>query len=124
MRALSFDTAARRQFDALPDKQFRQVISAVFALLEDPRPADSRHLSGSPYYRITVGEYRVVYDFTDEMVRVVAFGKRNDGELAAIAEREKRAVLDDLRQSREALRRKYGETPDSTPGIRAERDAL
>jgi mRNA interferase RelE/StbE len=81
MRALSLDNATRKELAALPDKHFRQVISAVFALLKDPRPADSRQLSGHPFYRITVGEYRVVYDYSDSQVRILAFGKRNDGEV-------------------------------------------
>ncbi|MFO0847849.1 MAG: type II toxin-antitoxin system RelE/ParE family toxin [Gemmataceae bacterium] len=81
MRSLVLDNAARKAFDALPDKHFRQVISAVFLLLKDPLPQDARPLAGVDGYRITVGEYRVVYDFTDEQVRVLAFGKRNDGEV-------------------------------------------
>jgi mRNA interferase RelE/StbE len=81
MRALVLDNATRKELDSLPDKHFRQVITAVFSLLKEPRPADSRLLSGFPFYRISVGEYRVVYDYTDDQVRIVAFGKRNDDEV-------------------------------------------
>lgn len=81
MRSLVLDNTARKTFDSLPDKHFRQVITAVFSLLKEPLPQDARPLTGVPCYRITVGEYRVVYDFDDERVRVLAFGKRNDGEV-------------------------------------------
>lgn len=81
MRALVLDNASRKEIGALPDKQFRQVVTALFALLKDPTPADSRHLSGTAFHRVTAGEYRIVYDFTEAQVRVVAFGKRNDGEV-------------------------------------------
>jgi mRNA interferase RelE/StbE len=81
MRALVLDNASRKGMDALPDKQFRQVVTSLFGLLKDPTPADARHLVGTSFHRVTVGEYRIVYDFTDAQVRVVAFGKRNDGEV-------------------------------------------
>lgn len=44
-------------------------------------------------------------------------------ELAAIADRGKAAFLDRLRRMRDELREEHGEFPDSTPGIRAEREA-
>lgn len=44
-------------------------------------------------------------------------------ELAAIADREMAAFLAHLRHKREELRHEHGEFPDSTPGIRAEREA-
>lgn len=88
MRALVLDNATRKDLDDLPDKHFRQVISALFSLLKDPRPADSRLLSGFPFIRISVGEYRVVYDYTDQQVRIVAFGKRNDNEVYKLLKRK------------------------------------
>ena len=42
--------------------------------------------------------------------------------LYELAERDKKLVLAELRRGREEMRKKYGELPDSTPGIRAERD--
>lgn len=44
-------------------------------------------------------------------------------ELGTLADREKTALLDQLRQAREALHAAHGEGPDSTDGIRAEREA-
>ena len=44
-------------------------------------------------------------------------------ELAALADREKTAMLAQLRQTRQELHATHGEGPDSTEGIRAEREA-
>ena len=74
-------TELAKEIASLPDKHFRQVVSVIFALLKEPRPADSAPLSGYPFHRITAGEYRVVYDYTDAQVRIVVFGKRNDGDV-------------------------------------------
>ncbi len=43
-------------------------------------------------------------------------------QLYELADREKNALLAQLRQSREELFQKYGLLPDSTPGIRDERE--
>lgn len=88
MRSLSLDRAARKEIDGLPDKHFRQVISAIFDLLKEPLPADARPLKGVPFYRITVGEYRVIYDYNEAQINVVVFGKRNDGEVYAMLRRK------------------------------------
>jgi len=42
--------------------------------------------------------------------------------LVTLANQEKNALLDELRQGRMKQREKYGVLPDSTPGIREERD--
>ncbi len=42
--------------------------------------------------------------------------------LAKAALDRKKAIADQMRADMEELRRKYGEFPDSTPSIRAERD--
>jgi len=87
MRALQIDSASVKTLGYLPPKHFRQVVSKLFELLKEPLPTDARLLSGFPFYRVTVGEYRVVYDFTDTQVRVLMLGKRNDGEIYRMLQR-------------------------------------
>jgi len=81
MRRLVPTKAALNDLLDLPAKQYRQVVSAIFDLLSDPNPHYSKTLSGTPYRRIAVGEYRVVYRADAETVWLVAFGKRNDAEI-------------------------------------------
>lgn len=87
MRALTLTKSVLKELDQLPAKQYRQVVSAILDLLADPKPHYCRHLSGSPYLRIAVGEYRVVYRYTGEMVYLVVCGKRNDDEVYAMLNR-------------------------------------
>ncbi|MHB8369766.1 MAG: type II toxin-antitoxin system RelE family toxin [Leptospirales bacterium] len=65
----------------LPGKQYKQLVSAIFGLLKNPEPNDSKKLYGYPYLRIDVGEYRVIYDFDDTVVRILVSGKRNDDDV-------------------------------------------
>ena len=65
----------------MPGKQFKQVVGALFGLLKNPEPHDSRILKGYPYRRVDIGEYRIVYEVRDEDLRILVIGKRNDDEV-------------------------------------------
>ena len=81
-------TARSRKFLAgLPPKQFRQVVTKIFALLDDPAPPDSRPLVGAPYRRADIGEYRIIYRVEAETLKVALVGKRNDSEVYRDLER-------------------------------------
>jgi mRNA interferase RelE/StbE len=65
----------------LEAKFCKQVILTILALSRDPRPHDSEQLKGFPYYRVDVGEFRIVYRFDADCVYVAHIGKRNDAEV-------------------------------------------
>jgi mRNA interferase RelE/StbE len=77
----SLSKASVRFLDTLPPKQYRQVARRIIVLMADPRPADAERLKGYDYSRVTVGEYRIILDIRDGVLRVVAIGKRNDDEV-------------------------------------------
>ena len=81
MLPLSLSKASVRFLDTLPPKQFRQVARRIIQLMADPRPADAERLKGYAYWRVTVGEYRIVFDVKDGSLRVLAIGKRDDNEV-------------------------------------------
>lgn len=78
MRQLELHRNVAKDLARLPAKQYRQVVTSIFDLLAEPLPHNSRQLKDSQYHRLAVGEYRVVYRFTDSLVKVAVFGKRND----------------------------------------------
>jgi mRNA interferase RelE/StbE len=81
MRMLDPTREALNFVMGLPAKQFRQVVGTILGLLKNPALHDSIQLSGSPYRRVDIGEYRVVYDYSDEALRILVVGKRNDDEV-------------------------------------------
>ena len=81
MLPLSLSKASVRFLDTLPPKQHRQVTRKIIMLMADPQPADAERLKGYEYSRVTVGEYRVIFDVRDGFVRVIAIGKRNDDDV-------------------------------------------
>ncbi len=81
MLKLMLSREARKFLDTLPPKQFRQIINKILSLLDDPRPADSAELHGYPFIRVDIGEYRIIYDFEKDVLRLILVGKRNDNEI-------------------------------------------
>jgi len=78
---LSLSKASVRFLDTLPPKQYRQVTRRIIMLMANQQPADAERLKGYEYSRVTAGEYRVVFDVHDGVLRIIAIGKRNDGEV-------------------------------------------
>jgi mRNA interferase RelE/StbE len=63
------------------DPQIRHRIHGAIALLaQDPRPPGARALRGRPGFRVRVGDYRIIYTVTDDvlLVVVVTLGHRRD----------------------------------------------
>jgi mRNA interferase RelE/StbE len=61
-----------------------QITKKVMALNLDPKPNDSKALTGySHIYRVDSGEYRIVYRFDSptDRVTILLVGKRNDDEV-------------------------------------------
>jgi mRNA interferase RelE/StbE len=82
MYKIDITRAAGQNIKTLPPKQYRQVISVILALRENPAPDDSRQLSGETgYYRVDFGEYRIIYRFDKDTVYVAVIGKINDDEV-------------------------------------------
>ena len=63
------------------DPTVRPRIQGAIALLaDDPRPPASRPLRGRPGYRVRVGDYRIIYTISDDvlLIVVVALGHRSE----------------------------------------------
>jgi mRNA interferase RelE/StbE len=78
---LSLSKASVRFLDTLPPKQYRQVTRKIIMLMANPQPTDAERLKGYEYSRVTAGEYRVIFDVRDGLLRIIAIGKRNDDEV-------------------------------------------
>lgn len=48
-----------------------RILSKIYKLSEDPRPLASKRLKGSVYYRLRVGDYRIIYDVADANLTVL-----------------------------------------------------
>lgn len=89
MMKLAITKTADKALSSLDAKQYRQVGKTIFKLLDNPEPHDSQPLKGAENgeRRVDVGEYRIIYSVTGDVVAVLVIGKRNDDEVYKVWER-------------------------------------
>ena len=69
---IELSPAAERDLDALPDDVYRRIRPRIDALASNPRPQGVKKLRGTEnLYRIRIGDYRVVYQVGDKVLRVL-----------------------------------------------------
>ncbi len=63
-----------------PKKDVKRILAAIKTLAENPRPPQSKKLSGQERYRLRRGSYRILYSIEDGnlVVCVVKVGNRRD----------------------------------------------
>jgi mRNA interferase RelE/StbE len=70
----------QKDFDSIPKKDLKRILSRIESLSEDPRPKGCEKLTGQERYRLRLGRYRIVYSIQDDelTVWVVKVGHRKD----------------------------------------------
>ena len=69
-----------KDLDRRTKKDVRRIVKAMRALADDPRPPQSKKLSGDEKYRLRCGRYRIIYEIQDEqlIICVVRIRHRRD----------------------------------------------
>jgi mRNA interferase RelE/StbE len=71
---------AQKELESLPPEAYERTRDAIRDLGSEPRPANSRKLTGRSGWRIRVGSYRVIYEIDDRtaVLTVLHIGHRRD----------------------------------------------
>jgi mRNA interferase RelE/StbE len=77
---LFFKKSVQKDFDSIPKKDLKRILSRIESLSENPRPKGCEKLTGQERYRLRQGLYRIVYSIQDDelTVWVVKVGHRKD----------------------------------------------
>lgn len=73
--------SAQKEIKAVGTKKDRQrIVRRIQELASEPRPPGVEKLSGSPYYRVRQGAYRIVYEIQDDVliIHILKVGQRKD----------------------------------------------
>ena len=72
--------SVRKDLDPIPKRDVQRILADIADLANDPRPPQSRKLSGSEKYRLRCGVYRVLYEIQDAVliVCIVKVGHRRE----------------------------------------------
>ena len=78
--SLEIKRSAAKELAQLPPKDRGRVVARIRSLADDPRPVDAEKLSGQERYRARQGDYRILYEIEDQILRimVVRIGHRRD----------------------------------------------
>ena len=89
MLKIRYWSQAKKFARRLPYKQQRQIGAKIMALGRAPKPPDSIKLKGKMkhFFRVDVGEYRIIYRIEGDTLYISAVGKRNDDEVYRDAKR-------------------------------------
>ena len=71
---------ARKQLDALPERDYEAIAKAISTLKDNPRPPRVKKLADSGLWRLRVGQYRIIYALEDktQSVTVVRIARRKE----------------------------------------------
>ncbi len=82
MLAINLSKVSEKFLKKLPPKHKKQVVVKIFKLAENPEAQDSSRLKGyEKYYRADIGEYRIIYYWSVDVIYITLVGKRNDDDV-------------------------------------------
>ena len=67
---LFFKKSVQKDFDSIPKKDLKRILSRIESLSEDPQPHGCEKLTGQERYRLRQGRYRIVYSIQDDELTV------------------------------------------------------
>ncbi len=70
-----------KDIDKVPKKDIKRILDGIAGLAENPRPPQSKKLSGEEKYRLRCGSYRVLYEIQDEVLLVYIVRARHRKEV-------------------------------------------
>jgi mRNA interferase RelE/StbE len=71
---------ASKELAKLPQNDCKKISNAINDLAINPRPLGCKKLKGRPAWRIRVGDYRIIYEISDQklIIVVIDVGHRRD----------------------------------------------
>jgi len=81
MLKINISKQVEKYLRKLPSKQAKQVAKKIISMRENPFPNDTKKLKNCDFYRVDIGEYRLIYCLVDKILNLTVLAKRNDGEV-------------------------------------------
>ena len=80
MYAIIFKPKAENQFKKLPKSIQERILNVLYRIRIRPFSYDIKKLQGVDYYRIRIGEYRVIVDIlqNEQVISIIEIGHRKN----------------------------------------------
>lgn len=67
---VSLSRRAIKALEKIQDPYYSNLKRAIIDLAEEPRPSGCKKLKGRDGYRVRVGDYRIIYEIQDSVLKV------------------------------------------------------
>ena len=81
MYTIKYSKKVGKEISSLPKNSYKKIITTILRLQENPFPVNCKKLkSQMDYYRVRVGDYRIVYTIDNEIltITIIKIGHRSD----------------------------------------------
>ena len=79
--SISLSKRSAKFLKTIHPRHAKQLKIKLLGLKTVPFPQDTKKLVGYPFYRVDVGEFRIVYKATDNILYINSIGKHNDNDV-------------------------------------------
>ena len=78
--SIVFKKSVYKDMSSIPPKDNRSILEAIRYLSENPKPVQTKKLSGDEKFRLRCGNYRILYEINDTevVICIVKVGHRKD----------------------------------------------
>lgn len=66
--SIRFKSSVKKDLRSIPKQDVLRILNALEHLTEDPRPINSKPLTGRDAWRIRVGQYRAIYTINEQEI--------------------------------------------------------
>lgn len=72
--------SVQKELERLPQQTASRILEALDGLQINPRPSGCKKLQGIKAWRVRIGDYRIIYEIHDKVLRVIviSIGHRSD----------------------------------------------
>lgn len=66
--SIRFKSSVKKDLRSIPKQDVLRILTALKSLTEDPRPSNSKPLTGRDAWRLRIGKYRAIYTINDKEI--------------------------------------------------------
>jgi len=75
---ICYEKEALGELEKLEPVVSRRIVDKIEKMAENPVSCDIKKLKGSDYYRLRVGDYRIIFIFDSNFIKILKIGHRKN----------------------------------------------
>jgi mRNA interferase RelE/StbE len=68
---VQIERSAQKQLSKISSPYFEAISEKILLLEKDPRPPGCKKLTGRESWRLSVGDYRIIYNISDHLLQII-----------------------------------------------------